>query len=503
MIRNLLSQLQRRWTIQLFLETWAKVALVAVFLAGGMATFFSGAVGWWLAVGGLISAVLAALWSYYHRPTLAEVAVSIDVKAATRDRLATALAFEGLRERGPLHEAALAECATALRDFEPHRWTPWRTPRGLPWVAAALGGVLLATWLPVHLAPPSLPPDAATLATADRLENLAKTLEEEKQHDAELAKVTEAIKQSASRLRAEATTVDAQKAALQELSSLEAMLEAAQQASEQQALAQLGEALGQSEATREAGKALEKGDAKGAAEKLDKAAQEWDEKKQQEEALAKAMQQLAQQLGASQIGSAAKEMSSSLQQQQGEGGSPQEALQRLAEAVRQAEASSGAGQAGNEKLQRMARAVQEMKAGQGQGKPGDGKADGEGEGGVMMVEAPGGGPPKTAASGKGEGASGNPGSERDEGSKSTALGAAAPDPEAAGLSAQLEGLLGEGETLQSLIATTSGEAGAKRGYQAIYEAALPAAQEAVNHEKIPLGSRLLVKRYFESIRPKP
>ncbi|HWL53071.1 MAG TPA: hypothetical protein VNQ90_11590 [Chthoniobacteraceae bacterium] len=505
MIRNLLTQLRRRRAIQLFLDTWAKAAVAAVLLAGLGVWLSSGSAAWWLAGAVAGSAAAAALWSLYRRPTLAEVAAMIDRKAATRDRLSTALAFEALGQRTPLHDAALAECEAALRDFEPQRWTPWRLPRETPWLAVALGGVLLAVWLPRHFAPPVLPPDAAAVATAERLEQLANTLEKEKTEEDQLAEVVEAIRQSASRLRAEATTVDAQKAALRELSGLEAMLEAAQQASQEEALAQLGEALAESEATREAGKALEKGDAEGAAEKLDQAAREWDEKKQQEEALAKAMQQLAQQLGGSQLGSAAQEMASALRQQpQGQRGSAGEALQKLAEAVRQAEAASRSGQAGNEKLQKMARAMQEMKTGQGQGQPGRNSAEGEGEAGVMMVEAPGGGAPKAAAPGSGDGSTGSPGSELDQGTKPNALGATAvPDPVEPELSAQLQGLLGEGETLQSLIATASGEAAAKRGYQAIYEAALPAAQEAVNQEKIPLGSRLLVKRYFESIRPKP
>jgi hypothetical protein len=30
----------------------------------------------------------------------------------------------------------------------------------------------------------------------------------------------------------------------------------------------------------------------------------------------------------------------------------------------------------------------------------------------------------------------------------------------------------------------------------------PAAEDAVQQENIPLGSRLLIKRYFEAIRPK-
>jgi hypothetical protein len=41
-----------------------------------------------------------------------------------------------------------------------------------------------------------------------------------------------------------------------------------------------------------------------------------------------------------------------------------------------------------------------------------------------------------------------------------------------------------------------------RKFKELYEAMAPAAEDAVQQENIPLGSRFLVRRYFESIRPK-
>ena len=40
-----------------------------------------------------------------------------------------------------------------------------------------------------------------------------------------------------------------------------------------------------------------------------------------------------------------------------------------------------------------------------------------------------------------------------------------------------------------------------RRYKDLYEAAAAAAQDTVQQENIPLGSRFLIKRYFDSIRP--
>ena len=59
----------------------------------------------------------------------------------------------------------------------------------------------------------------------------------------------------------------------------------------------------------------------------------------------------------------------------------------------------------------------------------------------------------------------------------------------------------EGETLQQMLPTTGDTSRSNRRYKELYGAMAPAAQDAVVQENIPLGSRFLIKRYFESIRP--
>jgi hypothetical protein len=67
----------------------------------------------------------------------------------------------------------------------------------------------------------------------------------------------------------------------------------------------------------------------------------------------------------------------------------------------------------------------------------------------------------------------------------------------------LEGELGDGASLVQLFRAAGGDdPQARRAYRSAYQVAAPAALDAVNQEKIPAGSRLLVRRYFESIRPK-
>jgi hypothetical protein len=65
------------------------------------------------------------------------------------------------------------------------------------------------------------------------------------------------------------------------------------------------------------------------------------------------------------------------------------------------------------------------------------------------------------------------------------------------------GEIGKGTSLVELFrAAGNDDPKARRAYQSAYQTAAPAALDAVAQERIPAGSRLLVRRYFESIRPK-
>ncbi|HEU4679888.1 MAG TPA: hypothetical protein VFS35_10235, partial [Terrimicrobiaceae bacterium] len=67
----------------------------------------------------------------------------------------------------------------------------------------------------------------------------------------------------------------------------------------------------------------------------------------------------------------------------------------------------------------------------------------------------------------------------------------------------LEGKHSEGSSLVQLFRASGGDdPKARRAYRSAYQVAAPAALDAVNQENIPAGSRLLVRRYFDSIRPK-
>ena len=64
------------------------------------------------------------------------------------------------------------------------------------------------------------------------------------------------------------------------------------------------------------------------------------------------------------------------------------------------------------------------------------------------------------------------------------------------------GGLSTATTVRSTAAGGGSPAKAGRRYKELYDAMAPAAQETVEQENIPLGSRFYIRRYFENIRPK-
>lgn len=155
-----------------------------------------------------------------------------------------------------------------------------------------------------------------------------------------------------------------------------------------------------------------------------------------------------------------------------------------------------------EQLQQLINALENMKQdlqpgeGQGQGKEG---SQGPGSGSLAMVESFGKG---DGRSNPGTLPSGAPGSEKDEGHSDKIFDekpvASTPT---SGAAKRLQGMPGEGESQQELVNTAGDSSKAGRAYRQLYEAAAPAAQDAVEQENIPLGSRRFVRRYFENIRP--
>ena len=74
----------------------------------------------------------------------------------------------------------------------------------------------------------------------------------------------------------------------------------------------------------------------------------------------------------------------------------------------------------------------------------------------------------------GDKASGMPGGEHDQGTNDHLLADKPSDAKAEGNAKRIEGVLGDGATLQELVGATSGPAKASRQYRDLYEAIAPA-----------------------------
>ena len=98
---------------------------------------------------------------------------------------------------------------------------------------------------------------------------------------------------------------------------------------------------------------------------------------------------------------------------------------------------------------------------------------------------------------------GLPGSENDRGSGENLSKETEPDDQPPADEDFVAGEIGEGSSLVELFrAAGNDDPKARRAYQNAYRTAVPSALDAVSREQIPPGSRLLVRRYFEAIRPK-
>ena len=152
----------------------------------------------------------------------------------------------------------------------------------------------------------------------------------------------------------------------------------------------------------------------------------------------------------------------------------------------------------NQQLQSLLNSLENMKNGlngNGAGQDGVPFALENGPGGGVQAPEPG--------SGNGSTPAGAPGSEHDTGTSEIGQRPVINPPVAAERTTRAPGLLGEGESLSDLAPSTDPGAPARAGrrYREVYDAMVPAARDSVRQENIPLGSRVLVERYFQNIRP--
>jgi hypothetical protein len=188
------------------------------------------------------------------------------------------------------------------------------------------------------------------------------------------------------------------------------------------------------------------------------------------------------------------------------GGMSQQAMKQLREMMeqmsRQQQGDADNGQQERQMtLQEMIAALENMKFGEGQANQGSESQQVPGGPQISIDSFGSTNPQGQPRLGNADRPSGRPGSERDFGTTDTPFGEKS-DPQDKGGELALKGRLGQGETLSMMMPSTADNSKAARRYKELVEAAAASAEDAVEQEEIPLGSRFLVKRYFESIRPR-
>lgn len=524
LVRSRLRHLWLRRAVGMLVERLGVALLVAAtgllvvgvyrFLRGGE-PFSRESAAQWLELAGL-GTLIATLGGL---PLFDDIIPWIDRRARTHDRFHTALDFAAREGLTPLERLTLAECVEYVRRFPAARWTPIRLPRTLLVAAVPLVSLALLAWhgaLGIGQPPRDAALQAAVEKRADALQKVAERLQpKDKKSSPDLDKLAEAMKRSAEKLKDSQRQGDEQKlkTALGELSSLEAMLNAMKQAAKEGKvspgeLAALAAALEASQQGRDAAEAIRSGQLEQAGDQLQKLADQLQKQGNGEQALqqlAQSMQEQAAKLSEQERNEVARQMQQAAQgAQSGQEGLSEQSLRRLAELLKKA-GKNGAGQASRGKgangpplteqqLQALLDSLENMKEGL---QPG-GETPGGNPGGQQSLASV-----EAFAKGQGQGdkASGQPGSEHDQGTNKHLFADKPTEVKTEGNARRLEGALGDGTTLQELVGGGNGPARASRQYRDLYEAIAPAAGNSVEQENIPLGSRHLVRRYFENIRP--
>lgn len=524
-ILRTLRALRWRLVARDFLATSARATLFfyAVLVVLTAATLWRGAAApdpagipfmlTWPFVFGTIAGLLTAL---LRRPALRRVAAGVDALAGTRDRLLTAFDFAGKADATEMEVLALEETRGFLRERSFARYLPVRPPAELRWLIVPLVALGLLWWDALSAAAAQRERAATQAAevagTVKQLAKLAEQIAPASKDDERLQRIAERLKESIAHVNAEAAEGhDAQKAALRELSLLEELVKELRrpETATSDELKALADALAKHEQTKDAARDLQQGHLAEAARKLAEVARDKPTAEQIAQSVRQALEHLAQQK---------EQMSKQLEQLHQEGaGEQQQLLQQLAQALNELAqkgkqsaqqkpqpgdgkpAQGGGKPVSDDDLKKLLGALQQMKNDQQQGEgepPPD--ADGKPSDGEISAISFG----KGDKEGEPLGPSGQPGTEHDIGTTETPFGKQGTAGTAT-VRAQLGGKLGEGESLSALIpSAASGDAKSARRYKELTDAAAATAEDAVLQESIPLGSRFLIKRYFEAIRPK-
>lgn len=416
----------------------------------------------WVAamLGPLLAAGLVAIFCWR---SLVVVARAVDARAPTRDRFLTALKLDR-NESAAFGQAVQNEVAAFASSFRLKEHLRLKNPgRNLLWLLLPLAGLgaleLFQQWRTLRLAPELAKARQMMVETGLAADRQAEKNPEFEKVVRELELATERFSDSTEPLRD----------ALRALAELEQKLSAATAALSSGEASSLAEALGGEHPQLAAD--LRLGNNQSAAAEISRL---------DPGALARALEEAARHGENSRLRELAQQSGS-------------EAQRRLVSILQN---SGGSG--GESARRKFLSELSDIKSGtSAAGEQAEGGEEGE------AGETPNGAEKSAPAQAENAPPGGAPGSEKDLGRGADLAGEGERGEDTRAVEEFVQGKAGEGSSLVEIFrAAGNDDPKAAQAYRSAYGTALPAALDAVNREEIPAGSRLLVRRYFEAIRPK-
>jgi thermostable 8-oxoguanine DNA glycosylase len=432
-----------------------------------------------------IVAIFRAPWS------IRQTACWLDSVADTKSRFATILALRDQGFAGPWRSALLSECVKFAETFDPRKWTRPGMPQNW-WMATAPWVGLLLLNFQDRVPKDERDPDGVLAQTSTRLEQMAVKSAGAVQ-DPQLRKLIDEMRKIAEQLReTRLPHSEAKRHAFEQLAKLDEILRRARDsqvtAAEMEALLN---ALAANDLTKNVEDLLREGKAEEAAQELERLAERLrDQSARKIRELAQSLQESMNRLSENEKSEVSRELQQSMQAAQGGNSEEMRHLMRqIAAMIREGRISRAS--KNGQMVRSTIRSLEDLK-----------NALRNGSLQLAETDEPLNQTQITHFDQTGQipgGPTGKPG----DGGPADLSQKQIKDPlEAVGQAKKIQGIIGQGEYSLDVISSVGSTGHANREYRQLYDAVAPDNEQAIEQEEIPVGSRNLVKRYFERIRPK-
>lgn len=435
--------------------------------------------------GWCIVAIFRAPWS------IRQTACWLDSMADTKSRFVTILALRDQEFAGTWRSALLRDCTAFVETFEPRKWIRPRVPRNW-WIVATPWIALLLLNFQNELPKDGRNQDRVLAQTSIRLEQMAAKSAGALQ-DAQLRKLIDEMRKSAERLReTRLPQSETKRRAFEELAKLDEILHRAQDsqvtAAEMEALLN---ALAANDLTKNVEDLLREGKDEKAAQELERLAERLsDQAGKKIRELAQSLQESMNRLSENEKSQVSRELQQSMQAaQMGNSDDMRHLMQQIAAMIREGKISRASKNA--QMVQSMIRSLEDLKNALRSGSPQIAETDEPlSQTETMQFDQTGQNPGDPA----GKPGGGGPADLQQKQIKDP-LGAF-------GQAKKAQGIIDQGEYSLDVISSVGSTGHANQEYRQLFDAVAPDNEQAIEQEDIPVGSRDLVKRYFERIRPK-